>query len=238
MPTEQTEKPMPNITDQSRADRRTVRVRRAGGQRAIAPSVVSAALAFGLFCATLLMATTAQAAGGGGDKTMEAVWQGVNLVLILGAIIYFGRGPITTFFSSRRAEIKSELSEAANLLSEAEQRNAELQRRLVDLNSEVEGIREAANQRADDEAERILADARATAERIRNDAKAAVAQELSRAQSKLREEAANLALEIAAQKLEANVGDGDRDRLIDEFILRVDPSSDGRTDGRSSEGAN
>ena len=31
-------------------------------------------------------------------------------------------------------------------------------------------------------------------------------------------------LEIAARKLSENVSDGDRDRLIDEFITRVEPS--------------
>jgi len=57
-------------------------------------------------------------------------------------------------------------------------------------------------------------------------------QELRRAQSELREEAADLALEIAARKLSDQVSDGDRERLIDEFITRVEPS------GSAGEGAN
>lgn len=183
-----------------------------------------------------LAAGVAQAASGGGDHDplMETFWQAVNLIIILGVLVYFGRGPIRAYFASRHATIKNELTEAAELLDRAEHRNAELQRRLVDLNSELEGIREAAHRRAEDEAEKILADARASAERIRSDAQAAVAQELRRAQSKLREEAANLAMDLAAQKLEQNVGDADRDRLMDEFITRVEPGSEART----SEGAN
>ena len=72
-------------------------------------------------------------------------------------------------------------------------------------------------------------DARATAERIRRDAAAAVDQELRRAQTQLREEAADLALELAATKLRDQVGDSDRDRLVDEFITRVTPAA-GRGD--------
>ena len=64
-----------------------------------------------------------------------------------------------------------------------------------------------------------------TAERIRRDAQAGVAQELRRAQSELREEAADLALEIAARKLSEQVGEADRERLVDEFILRVEANS-------------
>jgi F-type H+-transporting ATPase subunit b len=193
---------------------------------------ISSALLYALpsVFAVLLMAAfagTAQASGGGDDHNplMETIWQGVNLALVLGLIIYFGRGPISKYFSSRRDGIKTELTDAANLLNKAEQRNAELQRRLVDLASEVEDIRESASRRADEEAERILADARATAERIRRDAQAAVGQELRRAQAELRDEAADLALEMAARKLDENVGDGDRERLMDEFITRIEPAT-------------
>jgi F-type H+-transporting ATPase subunit b len=175
----------------------------------------------------VLLAGTAQAADHGGQSEteilMQTLYQGANLALLLGTLFYFGRKPITEFFSTRRSGIQSELTEAAELLAEAEKRNAELQRRLVDLGSEVEGIQEEAGRRAEEEAERIMADARATAERIRRDAQAAVAQELRRAQVELREEAADLALEIAGRKLNEQVGEADRERLVDEFILRVEP---------------
>jgi len=179
--------------------------------------------------ALLFFATAAQAAGGGGKSDTEilkeTIYQGLNLALLLGVLFYFGRKPISEFFATRRGDIKSELEASAALLTEAEARNAELQRRLVDLGSEIEGIQEEAGRRAEEEAERILVDARATADRIRRDAQAAVAQELRRAQGELREEAADLALEIAARKLNDQVGDADRERLVDEFILRVEPAT-------------
>lgn len=177
----------------------------------------------------VLLAGAAQASGGDAesdtDVLKETIYQGLNLALLLGVLFYFGRRPIAEFFSNRRGEIQSELDESADLLRKAEQRNSELQRRLVELGSEVDGIKEEAGRRAEEEAERILTDARVTAERIRRDAQAAVAQELRRAQGVLREEAADLALEIAARKLDEQVSDADRDRLVDEFILRVEPST-------------
>ena len=179
--------------------------------------------------ALVLIAGVAQASGDsheGADEVLkETIYQGLNLALLLGVLFYFGRKPISEFFSNRRSEIHSELNEAARLLAEAEQRNSELQRRLVDLGSEIEEIRQEAGRRAEEEAERILADATATAERIRRDAQAGVAQELRRAQSALRDEAADLALEMAARKLSEQVGDADRERLVDEFILRVEANS-------------
>lgn len=175
------------------------------------------------------IAGMAHAAGAGkteAELMKEAMWQGINLVLIIGVIWYFGRGAISEFFSGRREGIRKELSESAELLRQAEIRNSELQRKLVDLEIEVASIKTSATERAQDEAARILSDAEATANRIRTDAKAAIEQELNRAKSKLRDEAADLALQMASQKLKDNVGDADRDRLIDEFITRVQPSAE------------
>ncbi len=177
---------------------------------------------------TFIIAGSAFAAGGGDgdhDPMMEAAWQGFNLLIVLGVLVYFGRGPVGEFFATRRSDIQKDLSEAADLLSQAERRNADLQRRLGDLSSELEDISESTTRRAEEESERILAEARATAERIRNDAHTAVDQELRRAKSELRDEAATIALELAAEKLSNNVSDADRERLMDEFITRVEPAT-------------
>jgi len=196
-------------------------------------------LASSLLLGLMVMLVSSMAiASGGEEKSSEVVikemiYQAVNLAILLGVLFYFGRKPISDFFETRRSGIQSQLSQAADLLSAAEQRNSELQRRLVDLSTEVDGIKNLAGERATEEADRILADARKSAERIRSDAKASISQELRRAQSQLREEAADLALEVATVKLEAQVSESDRDRLVDEFILRVEPGA-----GASSEGAN
>lgn len=187
---------------------------------------------------TMVLAAGSAFAAGGAEKSQgeilkEMAWQTANLAILLGVLFHFGRKPITAFFATRRSGIQSELSQAANLLAQAEQRNAELQRRLVDLSTEVDGIKKTASQRAADEADRIVADARDSAERIRSDARAAIDQELRRAQSQLAEEAADLALELAAQKLKNEVGDADRDRLVDEFILRVEPGATESSGGAS-----
>lgn len=203
-------------------------------------AVRSTAVISFLLCFLCFGAVGAAYAASGGDADhdpiKEVAYQTLNLAIILGVLFYFGREPIREFFATRRAAIQTELAESAALLQAAEQRNAELQRRLVDLSSEVEEIREGAARRAEDEAERILSDARATAERIRSDAHAAVDQELRRAQTELRQEAADLALEIAARKLSEHVGEGDRERLMDEFILRVEPGASNPTN--PADGAN
>ena len=175
--------------------------------------------------AGLLLANPALAAGGG-DGLM---WPWINLILLLGALVYFGRGPIVEMFAGRRTQIQTDIDAASNQLGEAERNHAELQRKLQDLDAELEAIRGTAQQRAGEERDRILADARASAERIRSDAQTAIAQEVARARESLRDEAVDLALELAGERLGREVTDADRARILDEFIGRIESSSGGST---------
>jgi len=174
---------------------------------------------------TFLLTSAAHASGGGEDAGQMVAWQAVNLAILIGVIVWFARKPVATFFADRRSGIQDDLASAARLLSEAEARNSELQRRLVDLGGEIEEIRETTRRRAEEESERILAEAGKAAERIRADASAAIQQELRRAQKELRDEAAAMALDAAAEILREKISEGDRDRLLDEFITRVEPPS-------------
>ena len=176
-----------------------------------------------------LPAAAADDSHGGGVEVM--VKTGINLLLLLAVLVYFARKPIGAYFATRRSDIERELTGAATELSDAEATFSKWQRRLIELDAELEQIRETSRQRAESERERILADARAAAERIRGNASAAISQELRRAREQLREEATQLAIEMAAERLEREVTAADRDRLLDEFIERVEQG-----DGASARG--
>ena len=152
----------------------------------------------------------------------EFLFQLLNLVILVGAIVYFARKPVLEYFEGRRAQIKGDLEAAAALLSEAEARNEEIQRKLSELQGEVEQLQSQSRTRAEEESQRILAEAQRSADRIQADATAAIDQELLRAQRELRAEAAGLAVDMAADILSQKVGDADRARLLDEFISRVE----------------
>jgi F-type H+-transporting ATPase subunit b len=153
------------------------------------------------------------------------LWQALNLAILLAVLVYFARKPLQNFFAERRDQIRGDLDEAARLYEEAENRNREWQRKLADLQREVDQIRVDGRRRAEEDREAILAEAEAAAERIHRDAAAAVDHELRRAQGELRKEAALLATELAERILRERIGDADRERLIDEFITRVEPTA-------------
>lgn len=174
----------------------------------------------------VLAATPAWASGGeeGGHESL--LWPAVNFALLIGALIYFARKPVQAYFADRRRAIGDELERSAELQRQAEERHARWQRKLVDLERELEEIRRLGRERAEAEREQILADARAGAERIARTARSAIDMELRRARESLREEASQLAVELASGLLRDQVTDADRDRLLDEFIARVEQTPD------------
>ncbi len=180
--------------------------------------------------AAIAVASPAYAAGGENVVT-GMLWQAFNLLLLIGVIFYFGRTPIRNYVSARRREIESNIENSASVLSQSENQLAEWNARAARLDGELNEIREGARQRAASEREAILADAVASAERIRSDARASVAQELERARETLRNEAAELATDLAAELLSRNATDEDRESLIYEFVSRVESES---PHGRSS----
>ena len=97
----------------------------------------------------------------------------------------------------------------------------------MDLDRELEEIRRLGRERAEAEREqhpgRRARSARSASSAPRA---AAIDQELRRAREELRDEASDLAVELAAGLLRERVTDADRDRLMDEFIARVEPAPD------------
>ncbi len=149
------------------------------------------------------------------------LWPALNLAILIAVLVYFGRKPLRAYFEKRRSEVQGVLQSAADQLATAETTYAKWQRRTVDLEVELNEIRAMSRQRAEAEREKIIDDARATAERIRRDATTAVELELRRAREILREEATQLAIELAGERLSREVTEADRDRLIDEFIALI-----------------
>lgn len=161
-------------------------------------------------------------AGGG---LQELLLHFLNLAIVVGALVYFAGKPIRDFFEARRSQIQTELKDAAELLAQAEARYGEWQRKLIDLERDSQVIRNEGRRHAEEEAATILAEAQAAAERIQSDAEAAVEHELRRAQAELRREAAELATEMAERILRERLVETDRERLMDEFITRVEPQA-------------
>jgi F-type H+-transporting ATPase subunit b len=181
---------------------------------------------------SFLLAVPAYASDQPASGLQSFVWPAVNLVILLAVLVYFARKPLQAYFDKRRSDIAGELQSSADELATAESTYAKWQRRMIDLEGELDEIRATSRQRAEAERERIIEDARATAERVQRDATTAIELELRRAREILREEATQLAIELAGERLSREVTETDRDRLIDEFIGLIASTPDSGTSPR------
>lgn len=177
----------------------------------------------------LLLPVPALASGGGEAEGSSFGWEIANLVLLVAVLVYFGRKPVGSYLAERRGGIQENLASSQQLLDDAEGRLAEWSAKAAQLDQEVERIKEIARHSAEQERERILAEAERSAEAMRRTAKGAIDRELRRAEQVLRDEAADLAVELAEKLLKEQVSDADRTRLVDEFVTRIEQGAGGQS---------
>ena len=174
------------------------------------------------FLLALFVPAAALAASEGDDAGMTFVYEWVNLLILVGVLVFLTRKPVLAYLGDRRSGIQENLEGAEQLLTDAQNRLQEWQAKVDGMDAEVADIRRLAQDAARQERDRIVADAEVIAERIKRDARSAVERETRRARVALREEASELAIELAAGLLRDGVTDQDRDRLVDEFVDRLE----------------
>ncbi len=159
---------------------------------------------------------------------------GINYTLIMqclnfGVLMLFlyglAWGPLLEFLDKRRAIIKERLDAAAQNRREAEGVLLERRQELAGLRQERAGILEQAKGLAEQERDQIVERARLEAERLMEQTEERLGEEARRARVALREEVADLAVEIAARVLGREIARKDHDAVIAQVAdgMALDP---------------
>jgi len=143
------------------------------------------------------------------------LWKLANFVLFLGVAVYFLRKPAGAFFRTRTEQIRRAIADAARFRLEAEQRCAELERRLAGVGAEIEGLRRQAEQESASEYERWKGWIEADVRKIQAEAEQEIAAMIKSARQQLRAEAADLAIALAAEEIRRRLGPQTEDRWIE-----------------------
>ena len=174
------------------------------------------------------LATVALAASGGeghhvdsGVLLKDFLWRCLSFGVTLGLLIYFVRKPIRQGLAGRRDGIEKALREAEAAKAEAEAKFAEYDRKLSKAAAEIEEIQVALRREGELERERTLASAREMAEKIKQEAEKSAANEVAKARTELRQEAARMAIAMAEDLLKKNFTSDDQKRLVSEYLQKV-----------------
>lgn len=168
----------------------------------------------------LLVSSPAWAAGGGdgGIPMTEIGIHAVNFVLMYGLLFVLLRKPVGELLRRRQGSIRQELEDASGAKNEAQARLDAVQSKLDDFDAELA-------QMVADAREDAAAEARYTAERTERDATmlremtaGTVREETRNARAQLQQDVVDAAVKLAEEKLRADIGGADHDRLANDFL--------------------
>ncbi len=176
----------------------------------------------------LLLVSVSLAAGGGGEHggAHGIPWDPIarhaaNLAILLIVIYVVAGRTIKDGVASRAARIKKEIETSAELHRDAERRYAELTSRLDGFDKELASMKAQAEVEAAREREEILARAGREAKLIEEATARTIRSEVAKARTELRQEAVQLAMTFAEQRIRGQLRAEDEERYAADFLRAV-----------------
>jgi F-type H+-transporting ATPase subunit b len=161
----------------------------------------------------------AQESGGqakGEDNTN--LWKWANFAILAVAIGYFVGKSAPGMFRARTAEIQKGIAEAQQVKRDAEKRAAEVDAKLNRLGADIEAFRTQSKTDMEYEGERIRRETLSQIVRIHQQAQLEVDSASKTARRELREYAASLALDLAAQRIRSRMTQASEAELVSAFV--------------------
>ena len=155
------------------------------------------------------------------EAWMGLMFSFLNFAIFAFLIYRYAWPAVRDFLSSRRMEVVDAMALAEQARAETEAIRAEYASKEAALEETRRHMLDEIRQGAASDREKLLREAEAAAKRLREDAERQAEHDLARARRELRAEAAKLAAELAEKEVRARLSDGDRARLVSEFVEGV-----------------
>ncbi len=149
------------------------------------------------------------------------LWPVANFIVLVGALYYFLGTPLTGYLDGRSGQIRKDLLDAAELNRTATTQLAEIDRKMKALPAELEALKTRGAQEIAAEEERIASAAAADRARLLTQTRREIEVRLQTAQRELSDHAAELALNLAKQRLAREMTPADHTRLVDRYVDQV-----------------
>jgi F-type H+-transporting ATPase subunit b len=161
--------------------------------------------------------------GEGGVKHWVATdtWRVMNFVVLVVALFFVLRKPISQALSSRIKDIREQLESLETQKAEAEKQLAQYNEKLSQLESEAEKIVEGYIKQGHEAKAKILKEAEATAEKLQVQARRNIEREFDKARQELQREVVEKSLIKAEETLKKAITAQDQDKLVDEYLDKV-----------------
>jgi F-type H+-transporting ATPase subunit b len=178
-------------------------------------------MGIGLF----LLASEAGEASGLGINSDILETNLINIAILLGVLVFAGRGVLGKILSQRLTTIESEISGAEKRKREAVEQLADQQEKLAQAQAECDRIRTAAQTDAKAAGEAILATVAADIERLREAAAQEISSEQDRVIVQLRQQVAEKALAQVRAHFERGLSESAQQQLVNRSIALLGAKS-------------
>ena len=145
-------------------------------------------------------------------------WLWANFVILAGGAGYLAAKKGGPYFASRSQDIRKGMADAEKLTADSQARVAAVNAKIANLQTEIESIRVGIRQEQKQEHERIQRETTAEMHRIQTHVEYEMEAAGKAARLALRRHAAQLALELAEQKLRARMTPRMQDILTRSFV--------------------
>jgi len=176
------------------------------------------ALRVSLMACVMAAALPAQENSGGEQSGSLDLWKWANFVVLAGGIGYLVRKNGPPFFAARSHNIRKDIVEAEAARKEAEARAAAVDQRLANLEADIAALRAEAHEESRAETERLTHHTAAEMAKIQMHAEQQIAAAGKAARMDLKRYAADLAVELAEQKIRARMTPATQEALVRGFV--------------------
>ena len=146
----------------------------------------------------------------------------MNFTVLAVALVFVLRKPLSQALGARIKGIKDQLEDLDARKTEAEKQLAEYNEKLSRLEKESEKIVEDYIKQGYEAKARILKEAESAAEKLQIQARRNIEHEFKQAKLKLQEEIFETSLAKAEEILKGKISGEDQDRLVDEYLRKVE----------------
>jgi F-type H+-transporting ATPase subunit b len=144
-----------------------------------------------------------------------------NFAILAGSLVYLLRSPFAAYLSARATTIRADLANAEQTRASAARQLEEIEARMRALPGEIQALTERGKHEIAAEEARIRDASEAERQRMLDQARREIDLQVRAAERMLRRRAGELAVEVAAERVQRTIGAADHARLVERYLDRV-----------------
>lgn len=151
----------------------------------------------------------------------EIIMQIVNFAILLWLLNKFLYKPLVGFLDKRADEIQSTIDNAMSLKDEAEAMSDQAKKGIEDARKEAKNISQTVLDQSQNDRQKMIKEAEQKVQIILDSGRKEVENSIRKAKQELKEQIADISVDIATKIIEKEMSPGDHERLIKDHILEI-----------------